>query len=82
MQRKDRATKLLTYLSDVIVNGNPAVTGKKGPDRIAPAPVPAHNPDAPPNGTRQLLDELSQSDTINVRITAEAGQNKLLQISR
>src|SRR5205807_9366931 len=57
VQRKDRATKLLTYLSDVIVNGNPAVVGKKWPDRIAPAPVPAHNPDVPPKGTRQLLDE-------------------------
>jgi pyruvate carboxylase len=58
VQRKDRATKLLTYLSDVIVNGNPSVAGKKWPDRIAAAPVPPHKSDAPPKGTKQLLDEL------------------------
>src|SRR5438270_11790538 len=29
VERRDRATKLLTYLSGVIVNGNPAVAGKK-----------------------------------------------------
>src|SRR5581483_1768945 len=57
-QRKDRATRLLTYLSDVIVNGNPAVAGKKWPDRIAAAPVPPHRPEVPPKGTRQLLDEM------------------------
>jgi pyruvate carboxylase len=56
--RKDRATKLLTYLGEVLVNGNPEVAGKKRPDRIAPAPVPAHEVNAPPKGTRQLLDEL------------------------
>jgi pyruvate carboxylase len=58
VQRRDRATRLLTYLSDVIVNGNPSVAGKRWPDRIAAAPVPPHNSDAPPKGTRQLLDEL------------------------
>jgi pyruvate carboxylase len=56
--RKDRATKLLTYLGEVLVNGNPEVAGKKRPDRIVPAPVPSHNASAPPKGTRQLLDEL------------------------
>ena len=29
--RKDRATKLLTYLGEIIVNGNPEVAGKAEP---------------------------------------------------
>ncbi|MDX2153544.1 MAG: pyruvate carboxylase [Bryobacteraceae bacterium] len=57
-QRKDRATKLLTYLGEVIVNGNPEVKGKSAPAGMHPAPVPPHDPSAPPAGTRQLLDEL------------------------
>jgi pyruvate carboxylase len=56
--RKDRATKLLTYLGDVIVNGNPEVAGKKRPDRIRTPVVPEHDSSQPPAGTRQLLDEL------------------------
>ena len=56
--RKDRATKLLTYLGEVIVNGNPEVAGKPRPTRIRTAPVAAHYTAAPPSGTRQLLDEL------------------------
>ncbi len=56
--RRDRATRLLTYLAEVIVNGNPEVAGKPGPERVRPAPVPPHDPSDPPKGTRQLLKEL------------------------
>jgi pyruvate carboxylase len=56
--RKDRATKLLSYLGDVIVNGNPAVEGKPAPGRIAAAPLPPHDAAPPPAGTRQLLRSL------------------------
>jgi pyruvate carboxylase len=56
--RRDRATKLLTYLGEVIVNGNPEVAAKRRPDRIDPAPVPPHIAGAPPAGTRQLLAQL------------------------
>ena len=56
--RQDRATKLLSYLADVIVNGNPAVAGKPAATRLSPAPVPAHDPSEAPKGTRQLLLEL------------------------
>jgi pyruvate carboxylase len=56
--RRDRATKLLSYLGDVIVNGNPTVEGKKVPERLQPAPAPPHNPATPPDGTRQLLEKL------------------------
>ncbi len=56
--RKDRATKLLSYLGEVIVNGNPEVGGKPRPLRILPAPIPPHDPAPPPQGTRQLLNRL------------------------
>jgi pyruvate carboxylase len=56
--RKDRATRLLTYLGETIVNGNPEVAGKARPASFAPAPIPPHAPSAPPPGTRQLLNEL------------------------
>jgi pyruvate carboxylase len=56
--RKDRATKLLTYLGEVIVNGNPEVAGKPRPSQFRDAPTLPHNPATPHRGTRQLLDEL------------------------
>jgi pyruvate carboxylase len=55
VQRKDRATKLLTYLGEVIVNRNPTVAGKPVPARIEAPPVPPRESTAPPDGTRQLL---------------------------
>ena len=39
--RRDRATKLLTYLADVIVNGNPEVADKPRPGNHARRPHPA-----------------------------------------
>ena len=56
--RRDRATKLLTYLGEVIVNGNPEVANKPRPKTIRIAPIPEHDTSTPPKGTRQLLDEL------------------------
>jgi pyruvate carboxylase len=55
--RRDRATRLLTYLAEVIVNGNPAVAGKPRPANLAPAAPPPHIAGVPPAGTRQLLRE-------------------------
>jgi pyruvate carboxylase len=60
--RRDRATKLLTYLSDVIVNGNASVAGRPRPTRFRPAPVPRHDPTPPPDGTRQLLEKLGAEE--------------------
>ena len=56
--RRDRATKLLTYIADVTINGNPEVKGKPVPAKLRQPPVPRHIAGAPPRGTRQLLDEL------------------------
>ncbi len=57
--RKDRATKLLSYLSDVIVNGNPHAKGYQPKEVFAAAPVPKHNPlVAPQPGTKDELERL------------------------
>ncbi len=57
--RRDRATKLLNYLSEVIVNGNPHAKGYQPDARLADAPRPAFRPGTtPPPGTRQKLLEL------------------------
>ena len=57
--RRDRATKLLAFLGDVIVNGNPQAKGHKlkGPTEII-APLPFDQNKIPAPGTRQLLLEL------------------------
>ncbi len=55
--RRDRATKLLTFLGDVIVNGNPEAAGKPLPKIIREAPVPKSEKLTPPPGTRQLLEK-------------------------
>ncbi len=56
--RLDRATKLINYLAETIVNGNKEVAGKPKPANLRPAPVPPHETSAPPPGTRQLLEQM------------------------
>jgi len=57
-RRKDRATKLLTYIADVSVNGHPETRSRVRPPKDAALPVvPAYGDDKP-EGTRQLLDKL------------------------
>ena len=53
--RKDRATRLLSYIADVSVNGNPEVKSYPAPAEFRKAPVPPHDSSTPPDGTRQLL---------------------------
>jgi pyruvate carboxylase len=55
--RHDRATKLLSYLGNVTVNGNPHAKGWRPARPFAPiTPPPVGNTAAPPpDGTRQLL---------------------------
>jgi len=60
--RRDRATKLLGYLAEVIVNQNPEVKDKPKPLHMRTAPVPAHDSSAPPDGTKQLLDSLGADE--------------------
>ena len=56
---RDRANRLLSYIGDTIVNGNPTVVGKDRPAHCEPPPdVPFERGTEPPPGTRQLLLEL------------------------
>jgi pyruvate carboxylase len=57
--RRDRATKILNFLGNVIVNGNPHAKGHKPGAPLEPAHLPAWDgKQAPEPGTRQLLLEL------------------------
>ncbi len=57
--KRDRATKLLGFLGNVIVNGNPHAKGYKPAAALTPAPLPQWDrKQTPPPGTRQLLLEL------------------------
>src|SRR5208282_359368 len=57
-ERGDRATKVLSYLGDVILNGNPEVKGKDVPASFEAAVLPAVPGIEPTAGTRQLLQKL------------------------
>ena len=55
-QRRDRATRLLRFLSEVMVNGNPEMAGRPEPAELPPAAVLPPRPDGPiPTGHRQRL---------------------------
>lgn len=57
--RRDRATKLLNFLGNVIVNGNPHAKGYLPPRAVEAPPAPRVDLTAPmPKGTRDLLLEL------------------------
>jgi pyruvate carboxylase len=57
--RRDRATKLLNFLGNVIVNGNPHAKGYQPTRAFTPARLPAwDHRQTPPKGTRDLLLEL------------------------
>jgi len=54
--RRDRATKLLNFLGNTIVNGNPHAKGYKPEKPLTPAtPVAFDHKLTPPEGTRDLL---------------------------
>ncbi|MBZ8140691.1 pyruvate carboxylase [Rubrivivax gelatinosus] len=58
--RRDRATKLLRFLGEISVDGNPEVRGRELPALPLPKPVLPRVDDElpPPPGTRQLLQQL------------------------
>ncbi|OCJ10078.1 pyruvate carboxylase [Rhizobium sp. AC27/96] len=58
VKRQDRATKLLTYLADVTVNGHPETRGRPTPSPKASEPVLPYIDAKVPDGTKQLLDKL------------------------
>lgn len=56
-KRRDRATKILTYIADISVNGHPETAGRPKPPAEARPPRPPAPKAAPAAGTRTLLDE-------------------------
>jgi pyruvate carboxylase len=58
-RKRDRATRLLSFIGDVIVNGNPEVKGRAAPPSpVFPRLPRIELPAVPQPGTKQLLDEL------------------------
>ncbi|QSQ15681.1 pyruvate carboxylase [Myxococcus landrumensis] len=57
--RRDRASKLLTYLAEVIVNGHPTIKKHQRlkPNQFLEPRLPVAPPGAPPRGTAQILAE-------------------------
>ncbi|MEQ9259714.1 MAG: pyruvate carboxylase [Roseovarius sp.] len=57
-KRRDRGTKVLTYIADITVNGHPETQGRPKPNPEAPTPkAPALEADTPAPGSRTLLVE-------------------------
>ncbi len=63
VSRQNRASRLLTYIADVIVNENESVKGRAVATRRAPAAAPKINAAGPlPKGTRDVFLELGSED--------------------
>src|SRR5579883_1991868 len=56
--KRDRATRILTYIGETLVNGHPETKGRARPARLEAPRLPAVELHAPPPGTKQRLDEL------------------------
>jgi pyruvate carboxylase len=54
-KRQDRATKILTYIADITVNGHPETAGRPLPDLHARAPKPPKAAGPVQDGLRQML---------------------------
>ncbi|TCM46512.1 pyruvate carboxylase [Rhizobium sp. PP-F2F-G48] len=88
VKRQDRATKLLTYLADVTVNGHPETKGRHMPLAQAAKPVLPYINRPVPDGTKQLLDQLgpkkfgewmrAQSQVLITDTTMRDGHQSLL----
>ena len=88
VERQDRATKLLTYLADVTVNGHPDVKGRPKPPAEAAPPVLPRFAQDKIDGTKQILDKegplgvarwmLGQKKTLITDTTMRDGHQSLL----
>jgi len=57
-KRRDRGTKVLTYLADITVNGHPETSGRARPAAEPRAPIaPKRKLAEPPAGTKTLLEQ-------------------------
>ena len=57
-RKRDRATRILTYIAETIVNGNPETRARPRPERIETPKLPPVPLAAPVAGTKQRLEEL------------------------
>ncbi len=57
-RKQDRATRILTYIGETIVNGNPETRNRERPARFDRPKLPGALLGTPAAGTRQKLDEL------------------------
>ncbi len=57
-RKRDRATRILTYIADTIVNGHPEARNRPRPQRLESARLPPVALGDPPAGTRQMLEAL------------------------
>jgi pyruvate carboxylase len=58
VKRRDRATRLLNYIGDVIVNGNSEVEGRPRPATFTTLKSIPVDPGSPPDGNLQRLEKL------------------------
>ena len=79
-ERRDRATKVLTFLSEMIVNGNPLVKDRSRATRRTPAPVPSFHLD-PSGGTRVTggSEPLSVESRLDSLDSIPSGTRQLLE---
>ncbi|MDZ7822895.1 MAG: pyruvate carboxylase [Ahrensia sp.] len=56
VKRQDRATKLLTYIADVSVNGHPETKGRPAPNPESPLPIVPWVGGKVQDGTKQILE--------------------------
>ena len=65
-KRRDRATKILTYIADITVNGHPETAGRVKPAADVKSPKPPVKPTTDvPDGTRQILDKSGPEGVAN-----------------
>jgi pyruvate carboxylase len=57
-ERRDRATRVLNFLAETIINGNPEARGRPAPLRVVTPRLPRLPLTPPPAGSKQLLDSL------------------------
>ena len=56
-KRRDRGTKVLTYIADITVNRHPETEGRAKPAEPLRSPLPPQNTQDVPRGARQVLEE-------------------------
>jgi pyruvate carboxylase len=56
-KRRDRGTKVLTYIADITVNGHPETEGRPAPAADLKAPIAPAKKAEPAYGTRNLLEQ-------------------------